>query len=563
MRWAQMAEPAAVPADWRTLLGSLPGYDPFAQADGCRFDAEAAQLSIDFTHECICHVEGDLAGKPFLLERWQQAIFGNLFGWKRKDRANRTVRRYREALIYVPRKCGKTPMAAVICLYVLFCDGEAGAQIYSAAAEREQASYLFRQAKGMVEQQPVLSARAKIYGGLGHRSIVLRDDQASVYKVLSADAETKHGGNSHLVLIDELHAQPNRELVDVLQTSMASENRKQPLLVHITTADFARPSICNEKYDYACKVRDNGGDRNQPGYDPSFLPVIYEAAAEEDWRSPAVWAKANPNLGVSVSLAYLERECRRAVETPTYENTFKRLHLNLRTEQDVRFLQMEAWDRCAGAVSEQALLGRFCYSGLDLSSKIDLTAHVLIFPPAGDDACWRVLPRFWLPRETAVKRERESRIPYATWARQGFLTLTEGNVVDYDHVKASILQDAKRFILQEIAYDPWNATQIALQLQSDGATMVEFRQGYASMSEPTKELEKLVVQGRLAHGGHPLLRWMAGNVAVETDPAGNYKPSKRKSTEKIDGIVALIMGLGRAIAKADDNWFSAQGGLLG
>jgi phage terminase large subunit-like protein len=251
--------------------------------------------------------------------------------------------------LYVPRKNGKTPLSAGICNYVLFCDGEPGAQIYSAAAEKEQAALLYRHAVGMITQEPELDSRARIYKG--HKSVVLKDDPGSVFKVLSADADTKHGGNSHLVLIDELHAQPNRELVDVLQTSMASANRPQPLLVHITTADFDRESICNEKHDYACKVRDGIIE------DESFLPIIYEVTKDDDWKDERVWHKANPNLGVSVSLDYLRRECKRAQDTPTYENTFKRLHLNLKTQNDVRWLQLDRWDACAGPVDPELLSG--------------------------------------------------------------------------------------------------------------------------------------------------------------------------------------------------------------
>jgi phage terminase large subunit-like protein len=541
-------------------LRLIPGYDPFATARTSWLDEDAAQRAIDFFHECLRHIEGAEAGKPFLLQPWQQAVIGNLFGWKKTDRKGRVVRRYREMLLYIPRKNGKTPLAAGICNYLLFCDGEPGAQIYCAAAEKEQAALLYRQAKGMIEQEPELASRAKIY--TGYKSVVLLDDPGSVFKVLSADADTKHGGNSHAVLIDELHAQPNRDLVDVLQTSMASDNRAQPLLVHITTADFDRESICNEKHDYAGKVRDGVID------DESFLPVVYEIKLDDDWKDPAVWGRANPNLGISVSLDYLERECKRAQETPTYENTFKRLHLNLKTQNDVRWLSLDRWDACAylagpgvaGADAkawldraEQLLRGRRCYAGLDLSSKIDVTASVLVFPPDDEDPLWRVLPRFWVPRDNAEQRERKDRVPYLTWGNQGFITLTDGNVIDYDRVKAQILADAKAFDLQEVSYDPWAATQIALQLQADGASVVEFGQGFRSMSEPTKELEKLVTARQLAHGNNPVLRWMASNVSVEEDAAGNKKPSKKKSTGRIDGIVALVMALGRAICTPDES----------
>lgn len=522
-------------------------------AGDCWFDEEAAQLAIDFFQHpedgCLRHVEGGLAGELFKLEPWQQAIIGNLFGWKRYDDKGREVRRYREAFIYVPRKNGKTPLVAGICNYVLFCDGEAGAQIYSAAAEREQASLLFRHAKGMVEREPVLSARAKVFGGVGHRSIQLRDDDASVYKVLSADADTKHGGNSHLVVIDELHAQPNRELVDVLQTSLASANRKQPMLIHITTADFDRESICNEKHAYACKVRDNGGDPNKPGYDPSFLPVIYEATPDDDWTAEATWEKANPNLGVSVSLDYLRRECKRAIETPSYQNTFKRLHLNIKTTNDAVFLDMNKWDTLPPCSTPEQLEGRQCFGAFDLSTTWDITAFVLLFPPEETDGVWEWLPFLWVPKENAQLRERRDRVPYLSWIEGGYVRATEGNVVDYDVVRRDINELGKKYNITKIARDRWNASQISTQLMGDGFEVVDFGQGFASMSSPTKELEALVISGRLANPNNPALRWMAGNTAVETDAAGNLKPSKKKSTERIDGIVALVMAIGIGISE--------------
>ena len=524
--------------------GLIPGYDPHATAAGAWFDPSSASLACEFFPRFLRHVEGDRAGTPFILEAWQQAIISNLFGWKKKDSRGRVVRRYREAFIYVPRKNGKTAISAGLCLFCLLCDGERGAQIYSAAAEREQAALLFRHAKGMVEQESRLSSRLRVYGSVGFRSIVKRDDEASSYKVLSADAETKHGASAHLVVIDELHAQPNRDLVDVLLTSTASEVRKQPLIVYITTADFNRPSICNEKHDYACKVRDG------IIHDPSFLPVVYEADNSEDWTDPRVWERVNPNLGVSVSRDYLERECQRARETPAYENTFRRLHLNQKTETDVRAIPMEQWDACAAEpVSAADLEGQGCYGGLDLSTTTDLTAFVLVFPEDGGG--YRVLPFFWLPAETARLRSRRDRVPYEDWARAGLVTLTEGNVIDYDVVRRDINRLNERFAIQAIARDRWNATQITTQLQGDGFAMTDFGQGFSSMTAPTKEVLKLVAEGKLYHGGHPVLRWMASNLSTEMDAAGNLKPSKKKSTERIDGVVSLIMAIGQAMVQPE------------
>lgn len=521
-----------IPKRWLKLFALIPGYDPVATAPaGYWFDVAMADKAVAFFSECMTHIEGERAGQPFVLEGWQAAQVGCAFGWKRPG----GTRRYREVFDYEARKNGKSTKCGGLINLVALCDGEAGAQIYSAAADREQAALVYRQAKGMLLNRPDLADGVKVYAT--YKSIEYPG--GAVYKALSADADTKHGFNTHFLIVDELHAHYSRDLVDVLITSMGA--RLQPMVWYITTADFDRESICNEKYDYACKVRDRVID------DPAFLPCIFEAKVDDDWKSPATWRKANPNMGVSISQEWLARECQRAQEVPTYENTFKRLHLNIRTTNDVRWLSVESWDKCDGDADESALAGRPCFGAMDLSTKMDITAWALLFPPTDEDPKWRVLPRFFIPEDNARQRERRDRVPYTTWARQGFVTMTPGNVVDYAFIKHQIAEDAKRFDLREIAYDPWNATQIAIQLQEEGATVVEFGQGFRSMTEPTKELEKLIVAGELAHGGNPVLRWMAQNVAVELDPAGNIKPSKKKSTERIDGIVALVMALGRAM----------------
>ncbi len=510
----------------KRLLRKIPGYDPFETAADCHFDAKAARFAVGFFEECLTFTSGQWRGQAFTLQPWQRAIVANLFGWKRPD----GTRRYREALIYVPRKNGKSELAGGLGNFLIFADGEPGAQVYCAAADREQARLVFNAAKTMVVAESEMQTRARVYT----HSIVY-ESMGNVLKAVSAEAYSKHGINAHGIIVDELHAQPNRDLVDVLTTSTGA--RRQPLIVHITTADFDRESICNEKYDYARKVRDGVIE------DSAFLPVLYEASVEDDWTDPAVWQRANPNLGISVSTEYLERECRKAQDTPSYENTFKRLHLNIRTQQDVRWLPLEAWDACdLGEIDESELEGRPCFAGLDLSATTDLSALVLVFP--NDDDSVTLLSRFWMPADNAEKRERRDRVPYQTWARQGHIELTPGNVIDYDRIKHRIDELGRRFNIREIAVDRWNATQLILQLQGDGYDVVPFGQGYKDMSAPTKLFESLVISGRLGHGGHPVLRWMASHVSVETDAAGNLKPSKKKSTDRIDGIVAAIMALG-------------------
>lgn len=474
-----------------------------------------------------------MAGKPYILEPHEEAITANIFGWKDKD----GFRRYREVLYFVPRKNSKTTWAAGLALKVFFDDGEFGSECYCAAADKDQATLLFSQARAMVEFYPDLSSQVKIY--TANKSIWW-PAKNSALKAISADAATKHGFNSHLVIVDELHAQPNRELVDVLCTSVGS--RKQPLIVYITTSDFERDSICNEKHRYASQVRDGIIT------DPTFLPVIYEATLDEDWKSPDIWAKANPNLGKSVSYEYIERECKRAQELPSFENTFKRLHLNIRTEQDVRWLAMDKWDACNASVNPDDLVGRPCYAGLDLASTTDLTSLALVFPDE-DTGTYDVLSYNWVPADNLQKRMRKDRVPYDVWVKQGYLETTPGNVADYEAIRRRLNELAELYDIRTLCVDRWGARYLITQLQGDGFDVVEFGQGYASMSSPTKELEKLILGEQIRHGGSPVLRWAASNVTVKSDSADNYKPDKEKSTERIDPIVALIMALGGAMTR--------------
>ena len=509
------------------------------------FDTKAADKAVQFFARFCSHVKGPMAGKPFALDKWQvDEIIRPLFGWKRAD----GTRKYRTAYIEVPRKNGKSTLSAGLALYLTCADEEQGAEVYSAAADREQAAIVFDVAKQMAMNSPALAKRLKPF-----RRSMTYEEKASSYKVLSADAPTKHGLNASGLIFDELHAQPNRELYDVLTTSTGA--RRQPLTVLITTAGYDRHSICYEVHDYACKVRDGIVT------DDSFLAVIYAAGEKDDWTDPKVWAKANPGLGQSVTVDYLTQECRKAKEIPAYENTFRRLHLNQWTEQATRWLSMDVWDRNATEANEFALEGRLCYAGLDLASTKDISALALVFPPDDDDESYSVLWKFWLPEDAMRQRSHKDRVPYDQWVKDGVISTTEGNVTDYDVLRRDINALGKRYNIREIAFDRWNATQLTTQLQGDGFTMVPFGQGFVSMAAPTKELEKLLLSNRLAHGGNPVARWMASNVAVRTDPAGNLKPDKEKSSEKIDGIVALVMALGRAIVQPapEESVYAARG----
>lgn len=518
--------------NWGRILRCIPGYDPYETAGDCVFDKKAAQLACDFFPQMLHHVEGEWAGTPLVIEVWQKAIIGNLFGWKRPD----GTRRYRDSLIYVPRKNGKTALTAGMVNFMLFCDGEPGAKIYSAAGDRDQASLMYMLVCDMIAQEPLLGKRCTVYKAAKR---VLLNDNVSFYEPVSSDAFTKHGYNAHVAIVDELHVQKNRELSDVLKTSMGT--RRQPLMLYITTADYKGPSICNEIYDYAGKVRDGIIDNY------AFLPVIYEATEKDDWKSEKVWAKANPNLGVSVKLNFLRSEFRRAMDSPSFENTFKRLYLNIQTETDVKFFDMQRWDNCDERVDEAALSGRECFAGFDLATNTDIAGYVLLFPW---DEKYVVLTRLFIPKDNTQKRIRQDRVPYDVWARDGWLTMTPGSVIDYSYIRDKFWADAEKFNIRECAFDRWNFEALRQQFMAEGAPedmFVAFGQGFASMAAPTSELEKLILAEKIIHNQNPVLRWMASNTVVEQDAAGNIKPNKKKSPEKIDGIVMTIMALGRAI----------------
>lgn len=497
------------------------------------FDEAAADRAVLFFSRWLRHQKGELAGQPLELDEWQtEGIIRPLFGWKRPD----GTRQYRTVYVEVPRKNGKTTLAAGVGLYLLFSDQEQGAEVYSAAADRDQAAIAFDLARSMVEAEPALRTRAQVY----RRSIVVPKTGSS-YKVISADAHTKHGFNAHGIIFDEIHAQPNRELYDVLHTSTGA--RRQPVEFLITTAGIYDPeSIAWQLHEYAEKVRDGVVE------DPSFLPVIYGADKEADYRDPKVQIAANPGIGRSVKAEYLATEAKRAEEEPSYENTYRRLHLNQWTQQATRWIQMERWQACAGSFGAKDLGGRACYPALDLSTTTDISALMLVFPPLTEDDVYRLLPFFWCPEEKIQQRSRKDRVPYDAWVRDGHMKATPGNVVDYAFIRREVNDLSQSFEFGRFAFDPWNATQLATQLgEEDGFQMLEFRQGYISMSEPAKEFERLVVSGRIEHTDNPVLNWMVSNVTVREDPAGNIKPDKAKSTGRIDGVVAAVMGIGVAV----------------
>jgi phage terminase large subunit-like protein len=495
-----------------------------------KINTEAAERAVFFI-EHLKLSTGEWAGKPVHLMDWQKDFLARFFGTLNKDGA----RQYRTLYLEVPRKNTKTESGAFCANYLLFADDEPGAQIYSAAGDRGQASLVYNAAAPMVRQSPALAKRAKIIDS--QRRIVVYSTN-SFYQVLSAEAYTKHGLNAHGVLFDELHTQPNRDLWDVLTTSTGV--RRQPAIIAMTTAGYDRNTIAWEIHDYACKVRDG------VIIDPTFLPVIYAADEKDDWTDEDVWKACNPAMAYGVrSIDEMRVMCKRAQETPALEMTFRRLYLNQWVNSVERWMPLDKWDACGGKINREDLRGRPCYAGLDLSSNIDLTALCLVFPMG--EGRYTVLPQFWIPEDTAREKERKDRVPYQLWERQGFVKYSRGNVIDYRFILQELLDLRSQYDIREIAFDPWNNSQIAQDMKDDGFTVVDFRQGFRSMSGPTKDLMNTVLTGNLQHGGHPVLRWNADNLVVEQDAAGNLKPDKAKATQKIDGMVALIMALDRAV----------------
>ena len=535
------------------------------------FDRNAADRACDFFPRYLRHIKGEWAGQPFELAEWQKReVIRPLFGWKRRSDG---TRRYRMLYLEEGRKNGKSLLGGGIGLYLLECDEEMGAEIYSAAGDRSQAAIVFDLAAEMVRQSPSLLQRTEIY-----KRRLFVPDTLSFYQVLSADIGTKHGLNPHGIIFDELHVQDNRELWDVLQTGRGA--RRQPLTIAITTAGFERHSICREQHDRAIAVRDGVIQ------DDSLLPVIYGFEEGDNWEDRKVWKRCNPNLGISLKLSYLEEEFSKAKDSPAYENTFRRLHLCQWVEQAVRWINMDRWDTCAGELDYKDLAtqleGQPCKGGLDLSNVSDLAAFVLLFEkniepgepdyPTEESVCGKkrtlVIPGFeygdpiqvydalcwfWCPEEGIRQRSRRDKVPYDIWAKEGWLIPTEGDAIDYEAIKLKIVELSGMYDIQEIGADPWNATQVLIQLEKDhGFNVLQVRQGFGTMNTPTKGLEVLYRRRGIRHAANPILRWNANNVSLDKDAHDNWKPSKEKSSEKIDGITALVTGYSRFMVDPED-----------
>lgn len=500
-------------------LGSLRGLE---------FSEDAADHVIRFLQE-LKHSIGDKAEQKFILEPWQVFIVGSVFGWMRAD----DTRRFRRVHTEVARKNGKTTLLAGVGLYLAFADSEPGAEVYSAATKRDQAKICWNEARRMVEGSKTLRQHIVITPSQSNLS---RRETNSKFEPLGRDADTSDGLNPHAALIDELHAHPNRDLVDVLDTALGA--RRQPIRWNITTAGSNQESIWWEEREYAVRVLEGVVE------DDTLFAYIATLDKDDDWRDEAVWAKGNPNLGVSVRLDALREECAAAQQIKDRQNGFRRLRMNEPTEQSERWIDMAQWDACADA--PQVEDGAACFVGIDLSSKVDLTAAVAVF--AAEDGYLDVLCRFWRPEEGVIEAEKRDGVPYRRWASEGLLTLLEGGSIDTGQVGEDIIDWTSGWEVREFPFDSWNAAGTASKLERAGAVIVAVAQGFATYTEPCHQLEAWIADGKIRHGGHPILRWMASQMQVKMGPNDAIRPWKpHGSGLRNDGIVAMLMAVNRLL----------------
>ena len=499
---------------------------------GWYFDRKAAQRAISFI-ERLKHTKGQWAGLRFKLEPWQQFIIWNIFGWKMAD----GTRRFRYAYVEIARKNGKTALSAGIGLYMLFADGESRPEVYSAATVKDQARICFSDAVEIVKATDLKNYLTP------YRNSIVYELKGGMMKPLSSDYGTHDGLNPSCGIIDEFHAHKDSGMFDVIKSAFGA--RKQPLMFIITTAGFNKAGACYAYRDNVIKILRGINE------DDTLFGIIYTMDANEEWDNPQMWIKSNPNLGVSLFPNYLEDQVNDAKNRPEAVRNVMTKNVNLWVDAEKTWILDDAWMKCVGTTEIEDLRGCECWGGLDLSNVSDITAFVLIFH---ENDKFQLLPFFWIPEEKMLEKIRKENINYDLWVKAGFVKVTSGNVLDYEFVKADILQIVEIYDLQSSAYDRWNSSQTIIDLQNEGMECNPFGQGYGSMSAPSKEFEKLVLSEKIEHFGNPVLRWMLSSTLIKTDPAGNIKPDKEKSVQKIDGIVASIMALGEWMtAQAEDD----------
>jgi len=491
-------------------------------------DEAAGQRVVDFIGSLRHYAGTRFAGRPFTLLPWEERLVRELFGWLEYEDGPRL---YRKCYAEVARKSGKTALGAAIGLYLAYEDHEPGPQVFFAASDKDQANQCYGAARIMAQQSPELGPRSVFYNST--KRILIAEDPGAELRCLSAETKKLYGLNLSGLIFDELMTQPNRVMWDALTTAQGA--RTQPLILAITTAGWDRNSVAFEHHEYTRQIAEGKHS------DPTFLGVVYSASEDADWTAEETWRAANPSLGVTVDLDYYRQKCQEAQAQPTAQNAFRTLLLCQWVGQETRLIPMDQWSEGGGDVDPETLKGRRCFGGLDLSSTTDLSAFVLAFPM--DDGSVVTLPFVFAPRDGLRERGLRDKGPYDTWARQGHLITTPGRSIQYQDIKDVILKATADYDLQDVSYDRWGANQLSQELLASGVKMVEMGQGFASMSAPTKEMLKLLADRKLRHGNHPVLRWMAENAGSKTDPAGNIKLDRERSTGRIDGLVATVMAL--------------------
>lgn len=521
---------------------------------GLYFDRDAALHFIEFFEEFLQHTEGEWDGQPFVLHPSQAAKWWILYGWKRAG----GYRRFSMAFDEEARGQGKSTQASGFCLYELIAFGEAGAQVYSASTDKKTARLVWDTAALMVQRNPELHTIIELRPGVANMHI---PGTASKFEALASEHDKLMGLRPSAFCIDELHMLPNSDLLDVLVSAMGK--RKNALGLLITNSGFDRNSCCWKQREYSIRVLEAAFGEDHSFRDDSWFAWIQCIDDEDDWEDESCWVKANPMLECGVvNIENLRQQALKAKNDPSSLNAFLRFRMSRWTEGDVIWMPMHLWDLCNGVVSMEDMRGRYCVGGLDLSTTTDMTALGLMFPPSSTDAKWRVLVRYFLPKDAILQRSKKDRVPYDVWAREGRIILTPGAVVDYSFIRAEVHRMAEMFELKEICFDRWNSSDLVRDLEADGFTMVKWGQGMLDMNAPTKRMKELVVQQEIAHGADPILRWNTRNVVTEIDAAGFEKPDKSKCREKIDGMQASLMALGYGMRVAGPQYTSTFVGCL-
>jgi len=529
------------------------------------FDEHHAKRVIDFTQE-LRHTKGEWANPRrhdtrIRLEPWQQFIDWVVFGWRRED----GTRRFTRAYIEIARKNGKTTLAAGTANYCFLADRprEEGAEVYAVATKRDQAKLAWDEAARQVDRHPVLRRMVRTYK---NGNTITIPGSASRFKPLGKDSHTEDGLNAHFILVDEYHAHPTDAMVQVVVDSTVA--RTQPLTYIISTAGFDLNGPCFRERERVITTLERAVSRTEDDpIDETTFGIIYTLDEGDDWTDESVWIKANPNLGVSVKPARLREQVLIALSSPHKQNDIKTKHFNMWTQAETRWILDEKWMNCTFAVKPADLVRRPVWIGLDLSASIDISAYVICVPPQTELEKYSLIPRFFIPGDNIIERERTDKVPYTYWAEQGLIHPTPGDVIDYDFIEQMLLEDAEAFEIQEIAYDPWKAQEIVNHFTEGGFTMVPIYQRYSGMAAATDTFEKMVLGKQIAHGGNPILRWMMSCTEVKSDRQGNImpmKPQRDKSGKRIDGIVASIMALHRAVIATDagPSVYETRGALI-